>query len=152
MNRNGRRKLEKSVRSYCMICMQALATLSHVINEMQEQEEEKLDHIPDNLKDSSLAESLDEAIQTLIEISELLEDAKENCDSIAECADIQLTDRIPEPRNQLPDTDPRVNRFQILLSDYLMMLMKLRAEQLGISCNELVCRTLLNELTKDPNV
>lgn len=154
MNKYDRRKLVSSIRKYCSIVLCANTDFSEIIDSMKSKEEEKLDNIPDNLKDGCQASNIQEAIDQLASIQESAETIEETCEEIADTSEVDLQEIKAKRRGTMSsafDDGPRNNRFQILLPDKLFLLMKMRALQQGISCNELICQAIQNELLKDPN-
>lgn len=155
MNRDDRRKLSRAARSYCTVSLQAEKEFCDIITELQKSEELKLNHIPENLQTGGHAESIEEAVYLLGSIRESLESAKDARSKIAEKACIDISDihtLITEKNTCKFKDSTRKNRFQILLSDQTLCLMRLRSLQLGISCNELICTALQNELLKAPEM
>lgn len=152
MNRDDRRKLARAARSYCTASLQAENEFSAVVRELQENEEKKLDHIPENLQSGGSAESIEEAVDLLSSVIDSLDSIKDLRDEIAEQADIDISDihTLLNEKSTAVKDGARRNRFQILLSDQSLCLMRLRSLQLGISCNELICTALQNELLKQP--
>lgn len=89
MNRNDRKNMRFAVKKFCRISSEACDDLTEIIDELKNQEEQKLDNLPENLMDSILAENMEEAIEQLEDIQDQLEEM-ENCYSVlAELAGIE---------------------------------------------------------------
>lgn len=153
MNRDERRKLEQAMRRYCSASLQAEAEFSDIVADLQQREEQKLDNLPENLKDTEQAERISKAAELLSSISDSLEAIGDLRNEIVDeaCIDISDIRTLLAKKTAACSEDAGANRFQLLLSDQSLCLMRLRSLQLGISCNELIRIALRNELLKDPN-
>lgn len=150
MNKYGRRKLSSAVRRYCCVILQAVNDLESVIDEMKTTEEDKFENLPESLKESPQGTNLREAAELCDSITECLEMLENNCYELADCAGTELEYcYTPSDSAKQTDSGPRRRRFQILLSDQMFDSMKSQASQRGISCNELICQALKNELQDD---
>lgn len=153
MNKYDRRKMTAAVLKCCSIVIPAADEFSSVTDSLKTNEETKLDNIPESLQNSRQAENMEDAIEKLEALKDQIENIQDSCEGILDITEVKL----PVIHHLHSETDsldegPRKNRYQILLPDQLILLMKLRALQLNISCNELVCQALQNELLKDPNL
>lgn len=152
MNKYDRRKMTAAALKCCSIVIPAVDEFSSVTDSLKANEETKLDNIPESLQNSRQAENMETAIEKLEALQGLIENIQDSCEEILDITEVKLPAihlSRSEPGNL--DDGPRKNRYQILLPDQLILLMKLRALQLNISCNEFVCQALQNELLKDPN-
>lgn len=138
-------------RKYCSIAIPATAEYLSFVEDLRSAQEDKLDNLPDNLKDSEKADNFSEALDFLEELLDDVITARDALDGIAYSTGID-TSKLEQPMSITPEDDgPRNNRFQILLSSNLLILLKLRSLQNGVSCNELICQALKDELLRDPN-
>lgn len=152
MNKYDRRKLNISVEKYCAKVIYANQEFSNAVDSLKHQEENKLEHLPASLGSSRQASNIEEAIKQISDLQVRLNTIETTICSIMERADIDVPrPAIRNTNTEAFDTGPRKNRFQILLPDQLLILMKMRAMQSGISCNELICQAIQNELLKDPH-
>lgn len=133
---------------YGSILTTATNEFNSVIDDLKSSEEDKLENLPEILKEASQGSNIQEAIDCLEEIEGNLESIENAWDEIADAAQAKV--KYTENRIVVPvkNDGPRRNRFQILLSDRMISLLKSRASQLGISCNELICQSLDHIITK----
>lgn len=146
MNKNERRKLKTAARRYCNTTMQALQEFSCIIDDFKENEEEKLENLPESLVNSTQSVNITEAIDMLDEIMENFDSIESACDMIADITDINIEYTEPSGHFEASDTGLRKNRVQILLSDHLLSIIRMEAAAEGCSHNEVICRALTKEL------
>lgn len=150
MNRNDRSILTAAARKYCSIFLQASHEFREKSEKLLAEEEEKRRHLPSNLKAGSQSRNIEESIRKLKDLLAWISEMERTCRQIEEAFDIHI-DFVPKDTHVCRIEDgSRKNRFQILLPDDLLILMKLRSLSMGISCNELICQSLRSELLKDP--
>lgn len=153
MNRKDRRNISKEIRKYYSIVIPAITELSRNIETMKDSEEEKLSHLPESLRgNSSQADNIQEAIEQFEEILDCLETVRENCESILDTSGTEKPEISSASSSMISDNSLRNKRFQILLSEDIFQILKIRSLQLGLSCNEIINQSLQNELFKDPNL
>lgn len=85
MNRKDRRQLRAAVEQYYSTVMHAQDEFRNVIEDLKDQEEKKLDRLPESLQDSPLAEDIQEAVDQL-------DDTAGQMDDIIDSAIEEITD------------------------------------------------------------
>lgn len=92
MNSKDRRKLAAETRKYCSIIKTAVNEYSEIISSLRDSEEEKMDNLPDNLQDGSLAKNIEEAITMLDEMDESITAIEEECSTVVDLVGIKLVE------------------------------------------------------------
>lgn len=147
MNKNERRRLTAAAQKYCSITMQALEEFRTVTDSLKDREQEKLENLPESLRDSSSQSiNITEAVDQLEELEEYFESIEESCNEIAGLIHVGIEYHTVNGNTSRKDNDPRRNRLQILVTDHMLDLIRLRASAEGCSQNELINRALTNEL------
>lgn len=150
MNKYDRRKMDHAARKFCNITANALSEFSDFTESMKSAEEDKLENLPGSLKEGPQADNINESVEKLDSILALIAEMQVSFDEICDTAGVDTSYIISQPiAGVITDDGPRNIRFQILISKAIEKLLRVRAAQLGISCNELVCRALCSELMKD---
>lgn len=150
MNKYDRRHLHAASLRYCSTVQTAMNEYEAVIKLLLSREREKRDKIPNNLQRSRQACNIEESISTLKKIMEKLETMKNLCEDLAKSTNVCIPAELITKMKPSISDEPRPNRFQILLSDTLLIILKLRSLESGLSCNEIITQALQNELLKDP--
>ena len=150
MNKYDRRHLHAASLRCCSTVQTAMNEYEAVIKLLLSREREKRDKIPNNLQRSRQACNIEESISTLKKIMEKLETMKNLCEDLAKSTKVCIPAELITKMKPSISDEPRPNRFQILLSDTLLIILKLRSLESGLSCNEIITQALQNELLKDP--
>lgn len=130
--------------------MQALEEFRAVTDDLKYKEQEKLENLPVNLRDSSSQNiNMMEAVDQLEELEEYFESIEESCSEIAGMMNVGIEYHAVPCITHTTDEGPRRNRLQILVTDHMLDLIRLRASSEGCSHNELICRALMNELLEE---
>ena len=150
MNKYDRRHLHAASLRCCSTVQTAMNEYEAVIKLLLSREREKRDKIPNNLQRSRQACNIEEYISTLKKIMEKLETMKNLCEDLAKSTNVCIPAELITKMKPSISDEPRPNRIQILLSDTLLIILKLRSLESGLSCNEFITQALQNELLKDP--
>ena len=143
MNKYDRRHLHAASLRCCSTVQTAMNEYEAVIKLLLSREREKRDKIPNNLQWSRQACNIEESISTLKKIMKNL------CEDLAKSTNVCIPAELITKMKPSISDEPRPNRFQILLSDTLLIILKLRSLESGLSCNEIITQALQNELLKD---
>lgn len=149
MNKYDRRHLHAASLRCCSTVQTAMNEYEAVIKLLLSREREKRDKIPNNLQRSRQACNIEESISTLKKIMEKLETMTNLCEDLAKSTNVCIPAELITKMKPSISDEPRPNRFQILLSDTLLIILKLRSLESGLSCNEIITQALQNELLKD---
>lgn len=84
MNRNNRAKLKSAYTDFDRELRKASYIFSNMVEQMKGEEEEKLDRLPSQLRDSSKGEEIDESISKLSDVLDRIEDIASSVDDIAD--------------------------------------------------------------------
>lgn len=148
MNRDNRIKLKSAYTDFDREVRRAAYMFSNEIEQMKEEEEEKLDRLPSQLRDSSKGEQLDESISKLSDVLDRIDDIASSVDDIADALEAEskfIAPSIDKPATISPGRKGR--SFHALFPESLLQALKDRSATSGLSMNEIVCRTLLKELS-----
>lgn len=151
MNRNDRTRIKKACTDFNRSVREALYIFNNEVELMKEEEEEKLDKLPSQLRDSSKGEQIDDSITQPSDVLDKLEDISSSLDDIADSFEVK-TEFVASVRSKksVISTGRKGKSFHALFPEDLLK--ELRAESLrrGISMNEFVCRTLHDKLENSP--
>ncbi len=147
MNRDNRTKIKKACTDFDRSVREALYIFNNEVVMMKEEEEDKLERLPSQLRDSSKGEQLDDSISQLSDVLDKLEDFSSSIDDIVDSFEVKSEFIAPKKTTKsIISTGRKGKSFHALFPENLLK--ELRAESLrrGISMNEFVCRTLRDEL------
>lgn len=151
MNRSGRTRVNNAVRDCDRKIRQALYVFNNEIESIKDEENEKLDNLPQQIRDSTLGENFTEALQMLDELIETSGDIETSLDELIDTAGVQSDFTVELKTKKISDGRKGIN-FHAIIPSALME--KLRGESLlaGLSMNEILCRALLSELEEKPKM
>lgn len=148
MNRNDRTKLNNAYEDFDREIRKAAYIFSNMVEQMKAEEEEKLDRLPSQLRDSSKGEQLDESIGKLSDVLDQIENITSSVDEIACALEAESKFIAPdEARPAIISPGRKGKSFHALFPGSLLTALKDRSAMSGISMNEIVCRTLMKELS-----
>lgn len=147
MNRKGRARLRNALECYDAAVRQAAYELEQVLEGLRQEEEDKYDRLPDQLRDSAKGEQLEESISQLEEFSEASEGIVEILDDMVDSAGVASTWTPSKPHGtELPGQGLRNTAFHALLPSGLATRLKDESRLQCVSMNEMVCRVLTEAL------
>lgn len=150
MNREGRAKLRKAAEKFNRECLQSTSEFIRVTEALHDEEEDKLDRLPDQLRDSVKGEQIEESIEML---ETLLDSAREMGETVSELLSDQGLTFLFEPQEgeavRHASEGRKGTSFHAIFPSVLMDRLKNRARTSGLSMNEIVCRALTNELCNE---
>ncbi len=148
MNEKDRVKLRKACTDCDRDVRRALYIFSNEVESMKYGEEEKIDNLPSQLRDSTKGDQLDEAVRQLTDVAEKLDDISTALDDITDA--LGAESKFIAPREAMKSLSPgrKGKSFHALFPESLLKELKAESARRGISMNEMVYRTLRNELEK----
>ena len=148
MNDKDRTKLRKA----CMDCdrdvRRAIYIFGNEVEDMKYNEEEKIDNLPQQLRDSSKGDQLDEAVRQLTEVSDKIDAISTALDDITDALGTESKFIAPCETKKSLSPGRKGKSFHALFPESLLKELKAESARRGISMNEMVCRTLQSELEK----
>ncbi len=152
MNRNDRVKMRKACTDFDRNVREAIYIFDYEVERMKEEEDEKLERLPSQLRDSSKGDQLDESTRQLSDVLDNLESIVSTVDDIIDVFAIESKFIAPE-NTERPLISPgrKGKSFHALFPESLLNKLKTESARRGISMNEIVCRTLQNELESRAN-
>lgn len=147
MNRNERTKLKNACTDFDRNVREAVYIFNNEVELMKDGEDEKLDRLPSQLRDSNKGEQLNESVTLLSDVMEKLESISSYLDEITDTLGTQSAFITPQQtKKQLISPGRRGKSFHALFPESLIKELKTESQRRGISMNELLCRTLQVEL------
>lgn len=144
MNRDARNRLKRASSAFHCSVMHAVTGYRSEVELLKADEEDKLDRLPDSIRDSAKGEAISDAM-------EMLDDVLEGTDRIEEELENIIRDTlgyafayesVTELRTETPAGLKRDMRFQALLPNELATRLRFRSSVTGLSMNELLIRAL----------
>lgn len=150
MNRGEKKTLKTETKRFDSSVRMALHLYSGQIEERIDREQDKLDSLPEQIRDSVTGEQIEESTCTLKEISSKLDDIETALDdilSLAETASIFKASSIVSTRNI--SQGRKGTAFHAIFPSSLMDRLKTESVEYGLSMNEIVCRALTETFEKE---
>ena len=149
MNREGRAILKKAAEKFNRDSMLARNSFLNVLEKLKSEEEEKLECLPEQLRDSEKGEQLEERLEAL---ETLLDGIKEQEESISDLLSEQgfsfnfvpLEEKIEETKIREKSVS-----FHAIFPVTLSNALRTKAQNTGLSMNEVVCQALTKELCRE---
>ncbi len=149
MNRNDRIRIKRACADFDRSIREAVYIFNNEVESMKEEEEEKLDRLPSQLRDSSKGDQLDETARQLSDVLDKIESISTSVDDVIDILEVKSKFMIPkETKKSIISPGRKGKSFHALFPEDLVKELKDESLRRGISVNELVCRTLYNELTR----
>ncbi len=151
MNRSGRAKVGTLVRDCDRKIRQALYVFNSEIESIKDDENDKLDNLPQQIRDSSLGENFTGAVEMLEELIRNSEAIETSLDDLIDTAGVK-SNFTPDLKEKKVSSGRKGISFHAIIPSALME--QLRSESLsqGLSMNEILCRALLRELDEKPKI
>ncbi|MGN0906452.1 MAG: hypothetical protein ACI4NM_04830 [Bullifex sp.] len=148
MNRDARNILKRASRAFHRSVMHAVTEYRNEVGLLKNDEEEKLERLPENIRDSVKGEAISEAIELLDEVLDGTDGMEEALDDIVSGTLGYSFVNEPGLAHQTVNhaDQKRDMRFQALLPGELMDRLRYRSSMTGLSMNELLIRALNSSL------
>ncbi len=150
MNREGRAELRKAAEKFNRECHLSTSEFIRVTEALHDEEEDKLDRLPDQLRDSDKGGQIEDSIEML---EALLDGVREMEETVSDLLSEQgLTFAFEPQREETVMTESEGRKgtsFHAIFPSVLMNRLRSRARRSGLSMNEIVCRVLTNELCNE---
>lgn len=149
VNRKGRSKLKNAAEKFNRESNQAIATFISVLEDLKNEEQEKLDNLSEQLVLSVKGEQIEESMESL---DNLLDGTAEMRDALENLLSEQGLNFSFAP---VVESDRRESKgrsriqFHAVLPDILLDRLRRKSKNTGISMNEIVCRTLSKGLLNE---
>lgn len=147
MNRYDRNKIKRACLDFDRNIRESVYIFNSKVELMRDGEQDKLDRLPSQLRDSSKGDQLDETARQLSDVLDKLESISTSVDDIIDVLDVKS--KFVAPRETKPSVispGRKGKSFHALFPETLLKELKAESQRRGISMNEIVCRTLQNEL------
>ena len=148
MNREGRAILKKAAEKFNRDSMLARNSFLNVLEKLKS-EEEKLERLPEQLRDSEKGEQLEERLEAL---ETLLDGIKEQEESISDLLSEQgFSFNFVPLEEKIEGTKIREKSvsFHAIFPVTLSNALRTKAQNTGLSMNEVVCQALTKELCRE---
>ncbi len=147
MNRNNRTRIRKACTDFDRDIREALYVFNNEVELMKDEEEEKLDKLPSQLRDSSKGNQLDESISQFSDVLDKIETITSSIDDIVDTFGVKskfIASGVT--KKSVISTGRKGKSFHALFPETLMKELKAESLRRGLSMNEIVCRALNAEL------
>lgn len=149
MNREGRTRLRKAAEKFNRESRQSIATFTYVLVELHDEEQEKLDNLPEQLACSTKGEQLEESLECIENLLSGAEEMEETIDSVLSEQGLSFS-FVPQVKSERMESEGRGGtQFHAILPTALLLRLKNKARETGLSMNEIVCRALSKELVSE---
>lgn len=150
MNRNEKRTLKTETKRFDSSVRLALHLYSGQIEERIDREQDKLDSLPEQIRDSVTGEQIEESSSTLKEISDRIDDIETALDDILSLAETSSIFKASSGVTTRTISQGRKgSAFHALFPSSLMDRLKTESVECGLSMNEIVCRALTEALDRE---
>ncbi len=149
MNRNEKKTLKTVTKRFDSSVRLALHTYGGQLEGYIDREQDKLDSLPDQIRDSVTGEQIEESIRTLGEFTGKIEEIENALEDILTLAETSSSFKTPASIKENVSTGRRGIDFHAIFPSSLMDKLKVEASRCDLSMNEIVCRALEVELGKE---
>lgn len=149
MNREERTHLRKQTQAFDNTVREAVFSFSAIIDDFRNDEQDKLDRLPEQIRESAKGDQITDAIQTLDDIVIKIQDLENTLDDILDLVDASSLFDSSIARRKCDKGQKKDKNFHALLSSSMLYALKGEASRSGLSMNEILCRALLNELDRE---
>lgn len=149
VNREGRSKLKKATEKFNRKSNQAIATFLSELENLRNEEQEKLDNLSEQLALSTKDEQIVESMESL---DILLDGATEMRDSLENLLSEQGLNFsfVPVVESERKESKGRAGiQFHAKLPEILLNRLRGKSRNTGLSMNAIVCRALSKELLNE---
>lgn len=147
MNRTDRNKLKMAMSTFYNAYQYYSARFSSVLDSLEEAEQEKYDNLPSSIQESSKGQDIQDALESLSDLSNLLEACDNEVESLIEGVDFPIAAFNLSSLEFKKTKEERVS-FHAKLPVSLLKELKLRASLLGTDMNSLLITSLENRSEK----
>lgn len=151
MNRSEKNALRTETKKFDSAVRLAIHSYCGQIEAHRDREQNKLDSLPEQIRDSVTGEQIEESIQNLGEFSDKLEEIETALEDILSLADTSSTFMAPVAIKENVSKGRRGIDFHAIFPSPLMEKLKMESVRCGLSMNEIVCRALEVELERKEN-
>jgi Ni,Fe-hydrogenase III large subunit len=148
MNDKDRTRIRKACTDCDRDVRRAIYIFGNEVEDMKYNEEGKIDNLPPQLRDSSKGDQLDDAVRQLTEVADKIEVISTALDDITDALGAESKFIAPRDAGKSLSPGRKGKSFHALFPESLLKELKVESARRGISMNEMVCRTLQNELEK----
>ena len=148
MNDKDRTRIRKACTDCDREVRKAIYIFGNEVDGMKYSEEEKIDNLPPQLRDSSKGDQLDEAVRQLTEVADKIDAISTALDDITDTLGAESKFIAPRETRKPLSPGRKGKSFHALFPESLLKELKAESARRGISMNEMVCRTLQSELEK----
>ncbi len=150
MNRNEKRTLKAETRRFDSSVRLAFHLYGSEIEERIDREQDKLDSLPEQIRNSVTGEQIEESACSLKEISDKLEDIETVLDDILSLAETSSIFKAPSIASTRNISQGRKGiTFHAIFPSSLIDRLKKQSLECGLSMNEIVCRALTEAFDKE---
>ncbi len=151
MNRSEKKTLKTDTRRFDSSIRLALHTYGEQLEGYMDREQDKLDRLPEQIRDSVTGEQIEESNRVLEELSDKLREIEDILDDILSLADTSSSFKAPVAIKETASKGRKGTSFHAVIPNSLMDRLKRETVRCGLSMNEIVCRALRMELNGEGN-
>ncbi len=148
MNRDEKKALKTETKRFDSSIRLSLHFYGRQIEEHIDREHDKLDKLPEQIRDSSTGEQIEESSRMLEELSDKLEEIESTLDEILSLAETSSIFKTPDLKANISNGRNGI-AFHAIFPSSLTAQLKEESIQSGLSMNEIVCRALTETLDKE---
>jgi len=149
VNRKGRSKLKNAAEKFNRESNQTIATFTSVLENLRNEEQEKLDNLPEQLALSVKGEQLEESIESLDSLLDGVAEMRDTLENLLSDQGLNFS-FVPIVESDRRESKGRAGiQFHAVLPDNLLDKLRGKSRKTGISMKEIVCRALSKELLNE---
>lgn len=146
MNRSEKNGLRKETKCFDASLKLALYSYGEKLDTCKCNEQDKLDRLPNQIRDSTTGEQIENSIHVLEEISSKLDEIGNALDDILYLADTTSSFSVPSSIKHKYSPGRKGIAFHAILPSTIFEQLKIESIKKALSMNEILCRALIKEL------
>ncbi len=152
MNRSERNGLRRETKCFDASIRLALCSYGERLDGFKCDEQDKLDRLPDQIRDSDTGEQIEGSIQMLEEISDKIDEMENALDEILSLADATSSFSAPHGYKHKISPGRKGVGFHAVFPSTILERLKNESIRRALSMNEILCRALIKELKMEDDL